>query len=73
MSSHEWSLPNKPVQLDGYGYHKKSVAAIIAISKEKTCDLVMCFPKSVDRFKFMEFLRKLREKFPFDKLAVFLD
>ena len=33
----------------------------------------MTFDKSVNHEKYMSYLRKLRQKYPFDKLALFVD
>ena len=33
----------------------------------------MIYPKSIDTDKFIEFLQKLRFKYPFDQIALFMD
>ena len=44
-----------------------------AISSKNGVDLVMNFDKSIDQTKFIKFLRTLRRKYPFDKMALFMD
>ncbi len=43
------------------------------ISEKNGVDMIMNFEKSVNADKFVEFLTKLRQKYPFEKIALFMD
>ena len=51
----------------------KPIAAVGAVSKRYGVDFVMLFEQSVNQVKFIEFLVKLRQKYPFRKMALFID
>ncbi len=43
------------------------------ISEKHGVDMIMNFEKSVNADKFVEFLTRLRQKYPFEKMALFMD
>ena len=49
------------------------VAVIAAVSEQQGVDLVMQFEFSVNQKKFTEFLIRLRNKYPFRRMALFCD
>ena len=46
---------------------------MVAISEKNGVDMIMNFEKSVNADKFVEFLTRLRQKYPFEKMALFMD
>ena len=56
MPTHDWTPRNQAFRIDYKLYHKKTVAAIGAISKEDGTELIMTFDKSVNSAKFIKFL-----------------
>ena len=73
MQKAEWSERRHYPKTDTKLFHKKTGATIAAISREKGLELVCNFNRSVDQQKFVKFLKKLRAKDPFGKMALFLD
>ena len=69
----DWSARRSYNRVDLRQFHKKTIAAIATISKEAGTELVCTFDKSVNREKIIIFLKKLRQKHPFTKLALYLD
>ena len=73
IPTHAWSLPYQPIKVDPNQYSSKAIASIISISEEAGIELIMNFEKSVNNDKFITYLVALRRKYPFYRLAVFLD
>ena len=73
MPTHEWSLKNTNVLIDYHQFDQQAIASIAAISSERGVDLVSLYKRSVDRDKFKIFLQDLRDKYPFDDLALYMD
>ena len=69
----EWQMKNTLLKVDPRDYHKKTIASVAAISHQKGPELILSFAKSIDRPKFIAFLKKLRQCNPFVPLALFLD
>ena len=69
----DWWIKNSPLKVDPSSYHKKTIASVAAISYHKGAELICSFEKSVNRDKFITFLRKLRQANPFRKIALFMD
>ena len=44
-----------------------------AISEKYGVDLILNYERSVNSDKFVQFLTRLRQKYPFEKLALFMD
>ena len=51
----------------------KPLACCVAVSEKYGLDLCMIWPKSVDGHRFRTFLRRLRAKYPFRRMCVYLD
>ena len=66
-------MKNTSLKVDPREYHRKTIASVAAISSEKGAELILSFDKSINREKFISFLRKLRQCNPFVKLALFMD
>lgn len=59
--------------VDHQQYHRKTLATIASISAENGVELVMTFEKSVNTEKFVQYLKRLRQQYPFRPLAIFCD
>ena len=73
IPSHEYSLKGLPIQVDYKQFSSLNVATVAAISNKNGVDYVMNFDKSVDQTKFIKFLKALRRKYQFEKMALFMD
>jgi hypothetical protein len=73
LPTHEWSPLKTPFAYDASKLKDQTIATIAAISLEKGVDLVAHYHKSVNVERFIDFLGKLRERYPNDKLALFMD
>lgn len=73
LPTHAWSLKRKPLQIDLKQFSPGCLATIIGISAEAGVELVKHFDRSVDRPKFIEYLKALRRKHRQDRLAIFVD
>ena len=62
IPTHEYSPVNQPVKIDYKQFANTCIATVAAISSEGGVDLAMNFNKSVDKFKFVEFLQELKKK-----------
>ena len=60
MPKLEWQMKNTTLKIDPKEYHKKTIASVAAISHHKGSELILSFEKSIDRPKFISFLKKLR-------------
>ena len=73
MPTHEWSRKNTNVTISYDQFQQSAVAGIAAISAERGIDVVMLFKKSVNKDKFKIFLQEIRDKYPFEDLALYMD
>ena len=73
IPTHEYSMKNRPIEIDIKCFSKLTTAVLAGISAEKGVEIVMTFDKSVNTDKFFEFLQRLRFECPFDKIALFMD
>ena len=62
IQTHEWSLPKNYPVVDRKDYHRKTLASIVAISREAGTELITTFEKSVNQDKYIQFLKRLRQK-----------
>ena len=67
----EWSARRHYPKTDVESYHSKTIATIATISEQKGVEYFQHYDKSVNQEKFCEFLKKLRQKFPFTPIALF--
>ena len=73
MPTTEWTPRNHSFQIDFKQYHRKTLATIACISERGGVELVKSYNKSVNIDKFIEYLRALRRKHPYLKMALFMD
>ena len=73
MPTHEWSLKNTNATISYHQFEQKAISAIAAISAQLGLDMVMLFDKSVNRDKFKVFLQEIRDRYPFDDIALYMD
>ena len=73
IPTHEYSMKNRPIEIDIKCFSKLTTAVLAGISAEKGVEIVMTFDKSVNTDKFFEFLQRLRFECPFDKISLFMD
>ena len=69
----EWALPGENVQINEAKLNEPTLALLSAISKERGQEYYQIFEKSVDRFKFKDWMVKLREHNGDDKICLFMD
>ena len=73
IPTHAYSLKNNPIKIDQKSVQQKCIATITSMSEEAGVELVMNFNRSVDKPKFIIWLRALRKLHPKEKLACFMD
>ena len=73
MPTHEWSRKNTNIAISYHQFQQKAISGIAAISWQRGVDYVILFKKSVNRDKFKIFLQGVRDKFPFDDIALYMD
>ena len=69
----DWSARKDYLSVDPKWYHRKTLATIVAVSRENGLELASSFDKSVNAEKFITYLKKVRQKHPFKKLSIFCD
>ena len=50
-----------------------AIACVVGVSEKYGLDLLMTFPKSVNKEKFFTFVKQLRAKYPFRRMALYMD
>ena len=68
-----WSIQRYPLECDGTMLNMPAVACAVAVSEQYGLDLLMMFPKSVNKDKFATFIKQLRAKYPFRRMALYMD
>ena len=69
----EWARPKENVQLDLAQLDEPTLALLASISTEKGLEHYQIFHRSVDKKKFEEWLRGLKESSGADKVCLFMD
>ena len=73
IPTHEYSPLKQPIEIDLKGFSNKTIAVLAGISSIKGVEFAYTFEKSVNIEKFFVFLKRLRQKCPFDRIALFMD
>ena len=73
IPTHEYSPLRQPIEIDLRGFSNKTIAVLAGISSAKGVEFAYTYEKSVNIENFFDFLKRLRQKYPFDKIALFMD
>lgn len=73
IPTHEYSPLKQPIEVDLKFFSNKTIAVLAGISMDKGVEFALTYEKSVNMDKFFNFLKYLRRKYPFDKIAIFMD
>ena len=73
MPQAEYCLPKQNVAFDQAKLNEPTLALLSGISKERGQEHFMVFQQSVNIPKFKQYLQKLREQNPDDRIALFMD
>ena len=68
-----WSKSKSCVSYDLQQINHKAIACCAAVSERGGLDLLMMWEKSVNTEKFHTFLKRLRAKYPFRKMCLYMD
>ena len=73
ISTHDWSVKYENTLIDLKSMQWSCIATLGAISYENGIELVVNYPKLVNIDKFKEFLIKLKQLHPNEKIGLFMD
>ena len=73
VSDRTWSRARYPVKYDMRDINIKPIACAVAISEKYGLDLLMMYPKSVTNDRFHTFIKRLRAKYPFRRMCMYMD
>ena len=51
----------------------KAIACVVAVSERYGLDLLMMWEKSINNDKFHTFVKRLRKKYPFRRMCMYMD
>ena len=68
-----WSVKRQNVEIDQQHFNMTPLACCVAVSERHGLDLCMIWPKSVNTQRFQTFLRRLRAKYPFRRMCLYMD
>ena len=68
-----WSKAGKAVKYDMRDVNMKPIACVVAVSERYGLDLLMMWPKSVTNDRFHTFIKRLRSKYPFRRMNLYMD
>ena len=68
-----WSTKNQNVEVDQRYLNMKPLACCVAVSERYGLDLLMIWPYSINRSRFQTFAKKLRAKYPFRRMCIYMD
>ena len=68
-----WSRANDPVRYDMRDLNMKAIACVVAISLRYGLDLLMMWEKSITNDRFHTFVKRLRVKYPFRRMCMYMD
>ncbi len=73
IQKREWTSCRKTIDVDQNRLAKPPIVTIASISSQQGIELSMNFEKSINRFKFVEYLKRLREVNKNEEIVIFLD
>ena len=73
IPAREFRFSYKRVEIMQQSLNDDPIAVLVGVSKECGIDLVMTFENSVNKEKFKQFASKLRQKYPFYRICLYLD
>ena len=73
LRSHQWMVKRKNIEVDEKLLNTKTLAFVLAISKDKGLVACKTFERSLDQFDFIAFLKVLRKKYGDQRFALFID
>ena len=71
--SHSWMIKGKNVELDEKKLNPNTTAFVVALSEDKGLVALSTFHRSLDQWKFIEFLRELRKCYGTTKFGLYID
>ena len=69
----DWAKKHKNSSINYQNIDTNPIAVIGAVSREYGLDAVMTFPKSINKARFLVFLQKIRDRFPFEDIVLVMD
>ena len=73
MRIHDWMVKSKNVEVDEKRLNAETCAFVVALSYDKGLVALDHFPKSLDQWKFISFLKKVRKAYGSKRIALYID
>ena len=73
MPKRDWAKIRQNSLVEYQNMDTNPIAVIGAVSREYGLDALMTFPKSINKARFLVFLQKIRDRFPFEDIVLVMD
>ena len=73
LPTHQWMSKYSNVELNEKKLNVKTLAFVVAISEDKGLVSIKTYPRSLDQYNFIEFLKVVKSKYGDQRFAVYLD
>ena len=61
LLTHQWMSKGQNIQVDDKKLNEKTLAFVVGLSEDKGLVLFDSYPRSLDQYRFIEFLKKIRK------------
>ena len=73
LPSHQWMIKGQNISIDEKRLNAKTCAFVVALSEDKGLVAVDTYERSLDQWKFISFLKKIRKSYGSRRIALYLD
>ena len=69
----EWMVKGKNIELDDKKLNAKTLAFVVALSEDKGLVELSTYPKSLDQWDYINFLKKVRKSYGNQRIGIYMD
>ena len=73
LPKQEWMIKRKNVEIDEKKLNAKTVAFVVALSEDMGLVELSTYPKSLDQWDFINFLKKVRKSYGDRRIGLYMD
>ena len=73
LPSRQWMVQHKNVEIDEKKLNASTLAFVVALSEDKGLVTVNTFPRSLDQYDFIKFMKAVRKSYGSQRIGLYLD
>ena len=73
LPSHQWMVKSKNIEIDEKKLNASTLAFVVALSEDKGLVTVNTYPRSLDQYDFIKFMKSVRKCYGSQRIGLYLD